>query len=365
MAFVRKIKASLVRQDSADYIGEETYLFYDIDTGCIRQYDGTPGGKPACIEGLGGGGFNGLGLWRYRTATGSTPSSGQLQFNNTTIASATELYIHNTNDNGTDMSAFLGSLSSGSLLYIQVQDDSTQFVVVEIGTSSLAGSVYTFPILNIETEGTAPTNNTQVALVASGTGSGGGGSSITVQDEGISLTTDVTLFNFVGDGVTVTEPVADQVEVSVPGPPAGLALTTINGQPMLTVEDTTRANKILSVGEQVLVWSDNKLNDQDWLRLGDAKHADSGYVMDFDGTIVYASAHCRDTNGNSKEIRIYVDAVDIAGIGTLTGGTNIEINNTTLDVNFSQGQKIRLRAIDGSGDDIKDTVVKLTVKWRG
>ena len=54
MAFVRKIKASLVRMDSSEYVGEDSYLFYDIDTACIRITDGTPGGRPACIEGAAG-----------------------------------------------------------------------------------------------------------------------------------------------------------------------------------------------------------------------------------------------------------------------------------------------------------------------
>ena len=52
MAFVRKIKASLVRIDVDDYVGEETYLFYDIVSGSLRIWDGTPGGTPL----LGGGG---------------------------------------------------------------------------------------------------------------------------------------------------------------------------------------------------------------------------------------------------------------------------------------------------------------------
>lgn len=45
----------------------------------------------------------------------------------------------------------------------------------------------------------------------------GGGGSIIVQDEGSPLTTAVTKFNFVGAGVTVTEPVADEILVTIPG----------------------------------------------------------------------------------------------------------------------------------------------------
>lgn len=51
MAYVRKVKGTLVKVDIDDYLCEDTYLFYDIVTGCIRIADGTVGGKPACIEG--------------------------------------------------------------------------------------------------------------------------------------------------------------------------------------------------------------------------------------------------------------------------------------------------------------------------
>lgn len=46
MAFIRKLKGSLVRQDVDEYVGESTYLFYDIVSGSIRIWDGTPGGMP-------------------------------------------------------------------------------------------------------------------------------------------------------------------------------------------------------------------------------------------------------------------------------------------------------------------------------
>lgn len=45
MGFVRKVKGSLTKQDISEYIGEESYMFYDIDTGALRMWDGTPGGK--------------------------------------------------------------------------------------------------------------------------------------------------------------------------------------------------------------------------------------------------------------------------------------------------------------------------------
>ena len=122
----------------------------------------------------GGGGFLGLGIWRYRTSTTSTPSSGQLQFDDTTIADATELYVHAVNDNGADMSAFLDLLSAFDLMYIQVQVDASQFVTLQIGTPSLASSVYTFPIAQIQGQGTTPSNNTEVAVVIERSGGSSG-----------------------------------------------------------------------------------------------------------------------------------------------------------------------------------------------
>ncbi len=254
MAFIRKIKGSLVRQDSSIYVGEDTYLFYDIDTGCIRRSDGvTPGGVPLDIGCFGGAG-------------------------------------------------------------------------------------------------------------------GPGAAAIEIQDDGVTLSTEPTLFNFTGAGVTLVETNPDEFEIQIPGSTGsavpGLTTSVINGQPMLTLEDTTRANKVLSVGEQVYTWAENRLTNLDWVRMGNATDADSGYIADFDGTIVYASVHCENTNANSMDIHVYVDGDDEGSIGTLSGGTNAIINNNTLNIDFVQGQKIRVRAENGSGT-VQDTVVKLTVKWRG
>ena len=122
----------------------------------------------------GSGGFLGLGIWRYRTAITSTPASGELQFDDTTVADATELYVHSVNDSGADMSAFLDLLSALDLIYIQVQVDASQFVTLQIGTPSLAASVYTFPISQIQAQGATPSDDTEVAVVIERDGVGAG-----------------------------------------------------------------------------------------------------------------------------------------------------------------------------------------------
>jgi hypothetical protein len=55
MAFFRKIKAGLVKDDISQFVGEEGNIFFNIDTGELRLSDGiTPGGLP--VAGTGGGG---------------------------------------------------------------------------------------------------------------------------------------------------------------------------------------------------------------------------------------------------------------------------------------------------------------------
>ena len=162
-------------------------------------------------------------------------------------------------------------------------------------------------------------------------------------------------------GTTVRHTIEEVVDAVLPG----VDITTINSQPMLTLVDTTRLNKVLSVSETTLVFAENKVNDNDWIQIGNATDADSSYIAEFDGTLVYASAHCEDTNGNSKEVHLYINTTDSATVGTLTGGLNATFNNVTLNTDFSQGDRLRVRAVNGSGGDIGDTVVKLTLKWRG
>lgn len=74
MAFIRKIKGSLVQMERAEYIGEETYLFYDIETGCIYRHNGLPGGEliASCF---GGGGTGEQNVDEYPTV-GDFPAVG-------------------------------------------------------------------------------------------------------------------------------------------------------------------------------------------------------------------------------------------------------------------------------------------------
>lgn len=163
-------------------------------------------------------------------------------------------------------------------------------------------------------------------------------------------------------GTTERHSLEDVVEAVLPG----IDITTINGQPMLTLEDTTRANKILSVSEQVLQYNENALGPgDDWIRIGNASDIDTGYIMDFDGTVVYATAHSEDASSGAKDLRLFINAADNGVILTLPAAANATDEDATLNIDFAQGDRIRIRADAGASNTIGDTVVKLTVKWRG
>lgn len=111
--------------------------------------------------------FTGLGVWRYRTETAPPPASGQIRFDNADISLATEFYLNETNDDGSDVSTFIDLLmTEGSTLYIQDRTDADKFVLLELGTSVDNGVYRTFQIASlIEGSGGEPAQNTQVALI--------------------------------------------------------------------------------------------------------------------------------------------------------------------------------------------------------
>jgi len=145
----------------------------------------------------------------------------------------------------------------------------------------------------------------------------------------------------------------------------GLTITTINGQPMLTLVDSTRSDKILSIAEHPVSWDDNRINLLDWIRIGNANDATSAYVTDFDGTIVTATAQCENVRNNDKIIHLFINNTNKGPIGTLSSPNADTFVNTALNIDFNQGDQIRLQALDGSSGRIEDTVIKLILKWRG
>jgi len=152
------------RYQNIDLVGTDL-VFSNDAAGPLGGVD-----KVVDLSGLsgGGGGFAGLGIWRYRTDLTPNPAAGRLQFDTALIDNATELYVNEVNDGGTDMTVFLDLIVPGDLVYLQIQDDATQFVIIQVGVKTKAAGVYTFTISAIEGQGTTPTNNSTVSFVVVG-----------------------------------------------------------------------------------------------------------------------------------------------------------------------------------------------------
>ncbi len=133
-----------------------------------------PGGihlQPANVQAAAATGFKGLGTWRYRTETAAPPASGQVRFNNADPTLATEMYLHETNDGGTDVANFLDLLTDGAIIYLQEQSDADNHFIIEISSNTDSGTYRTFGIQAITLEGVEPSQNTQMLCVIGGLGS--------------------------------------------------------------------------------------------------------------------------------------------------------------------------------------------------
>ena len=154
---------------------------------------------------------------------------------------------------------------------------------------------------------------------------GGGGTPVTVQDEGVTLTSDVNLFNFVGAGVTVTEPVGDQVEINIPGGGGAAAWGSITG----TLSAQTDLNNALGLKvEGALSATDNAVAR---FNLSSGKIIkNSGVIIDNSDNVtgilsLTAAAEIVSTGGNinclnGKLLTGHIETVEKASPGTPLAG---------------------------------------------
>jgi hypothetical protein len=138
-------------------------------------------------------------------------------------------------------------------------------------------------------------------------------------------------------------------------------LSTINGQPHITFTDSTRT-KELSTGIVPFLWAEANVGGSDWIQIGTASDALTGHIMPFDGTIVGYAVHCENTQGNTRVLDLHIGLV-LNGIIAVPAGTDISNFDNTINLDFIQGDKLRIRG-EGSGGQILDTVITVYVRWR-
>lgn len=88
-------------------------------------------------------------VWNFSTTTTSGTTAGQLRFNSGTYASVTTMYINKTNQDSTDLSNFLATLSNGTYygkIRIFKESDSSKFWEGTITNVSSGASEYTLTV---------------------------------------------------------------------------------------------------------------------------------------------------------------------------------------------------------------------------
>lgn len=108
----------------------------------------------------------GLGIWKYRTEITAPPASGQVRFNNADPTLATEMYIHEINQDGLDVSNFFARLSPNEgTIYLQDRGNADNYFVIGITSDTDSGVYRTIVIATIVLQGDEPSQNSDMALV--------------------------------------------------------------------------------------------------------------------------------------------------------------------------------------------------------
>lgn len=130
--------------------------------------------------GAGGAGGSVQSVWQYDdTTTAADPGSGNFRLNNTTIASATAMYISDENKNGADFSVILNALSSNSKIYVQNGEDASEYLLLSVTSIVDNTGWFTINFTVDDSSGPTWTDGKEFGHIILLSGSGGGGGSNT------------------------------------------------------------------------------------------------------------------------------------------------------------------------------------------
>jgi len=186
--------------------------------------------------------------------------------------------------------------------------------------------------------------------------------SAVLTDENVKISSTDTTSGYLankiidGNGITFSTVSGGNEQITMT---ADVYLTTIGGNLMPVFNDTNRS-KTLTVETPNFLFSEARLNSTEWMSIGKATDALSGYIMPFNGTIVGISGHT--SEADSQTIDLYIDTTSTLSVLTFTTTSEEHQINNSLNIDFTAGQKIRLRG--GGGNVMQDTNIEIRVKWR-
>jgi len=123
-----------------DSLNDE-HIYIASDTGnCYESVNGLP---VPC-----GGGTGGVLGYTFSTSTvAADPGIGFFRYDNSTLASVTNIYVSETNNAGLDMNPLLGAIATTDKIYIQSADDASESVIFNVtGPGTDNGTWWTIPV---------------------------------------------------------------------------------------------------------------------------------------------------------------------------------------------------------------------------
>lgn len=159
-------------------------------------------------------------------------------------------------------------------------------------------------------------------------------------------------------GQNIADGVADILNLT------NLTIINIDGQPTLVIIDNTRTgNPQLSVSETAITWSEPFISNNDWIQIGNANDALSGYIVPHKARIVKITAHTADDQNISKAFDLYIDGASQSLFAfTAVNGEN-EYQQVTTDIQVAKDTKLRVRSTASPSGSIDDVVITLWLKW--
>jgi hypothetical protein len=121
-----------------------------------------------------------------------------------------------------------------------------------------------------------------------------------------------------------------------------------------------------SYAEMVVTFGDKYTQKRDWIRLGYNKHTYAGFVFPENGVITKITGHTTYAKGSgNKNIDLYINDTVYPGVLTFTADDQEEkVWNNNLNIQFSQGDKLRLRVNMPSSAKLYTVTFGVWFKWR-
>jgi hypothetical protein len=257
---------------------------------------------------IGAGGF----AYKFNSATSSAdPGAGYFALNNATVASATALYISETDANGASLATVLAAITSNSQIYVTKVGSPANFIAFTLSSSATDNGAWnTFTISDASATGTIG-NNDAVSIVVMRAGATGAASTVP-GPAGPNVGLDYTWSTS-----TSGDPGSGKILVNN----ATLASAT-----QINISETNRLGA--SQATYIATWDDSTNATKGTIRILDVSAPGTNFVeYEITGSETDAGAYDTFTVTNGRSA------------GTLANGTNVAV------VFFAAGNK----GADGTG----------------